>query len=126
MNHYLISVIALFLATWNLSAVDTNSSPQHAAAVGGAVQRLLETRDADGFARALAVTNPYNRKEAADSAQLVLDQAARSGLEPSRVHFRVKEVLAKATGTGKNPDKAEGEMLPTSFGIKIILLGEPV
>jgi thiol-disulfide isomerase/thioredoxin len=127
MNHYLISVIALFLATWNLRADDTNSSPQHAAAVGDAVQRLLEARDADGFARALAVTNPYNRKEVVDSAQLVLDQAARSGLEPSRVHFRVKEVLAKATGTGKNPDaKAEGEMLPTSFGIKIILLGEPV
>ena len=127
MNHYLISTIALFLATWNLRGDDTNSSPQHATAVGEAVQRLLEARDADGFARALAVTNPYSRKEVADSAQLVLEQAARSGLERSRVHFRVKEVLAKATGTGKNPDaNAKGEMLPTSFGIKIIMLGEPV
>ncbi len=126
MNRYLISVIALFLATWDLRGADTNSSPQHATAVGEAVQRLLEARDADGFAGALAVTNQYTRKEVADSAQLVLDQAARSGLERPRVHFRVKEVLAKATGTGKNPDKAEGEMLPTSFGIKIILLGEPV
>lgn len=126
MNHYLLSLVALFLATSNLRGVDTNSSLQHAAAVGEAVQRLLEARDADGFAHALAVTNPYNRKQVADSAQLVLDQAARSGLEPSRVHFRVKDVLAKATGTAKNPDKAEGEMLPTSFSIKIILLGESV
>jgi hypothetical protein len=62
-----------------------------------------------------------------DSARLVLDQAARLDLEPSRVHFRVMEVLAKATGKGENPEgKIKGELLPTSFGIRIRLLGEPV
>jgi hypothetical protein len=116
MKNLVISAIALFLATVSLRADDTNSSPQHTTAVGEAVLRLLEARDADGFASALAVTSPHNRKQVVDSAQLVLDQAARSELEPSRVHFRVKEVLAKATGTGNNPQaKAEGEMLPTSL-----------
>jgi thiol-disulfide isomerase/thioredoxin len=49
------------------------------------------------------------------------------GLEPSRVHFRIKEVLARATGTGQNPEsKVKGEILPTSFAIRVVLLGEPV
>jgi thiol-disulfide isomerase/thioredoxin len=125
-----------------------NSTPEHATAVGEAVVRLLEVQDAEGFAGALAVTHPHNRKQVVDSAQLVLDQAARSGLAPSRVHFHVKEALAKATGMGEDPrcmtsakawealakalgmgedpqGGAKGEMLPTSFGIRIILLGEP-
>ncbi len=127
LSRYWIAVIALFLATGRARGDDTNSTPRHAAAVGEAVLRLLEVRDVESFADALAVTNTHNRRQVLDSALLVLDQAARSGLEPSRVHFHVKEVLAKATGTGENRQgNAKGEMLPTSFGIRIILLGEPV
>jgi thiol-disulfide isomerase/thioredoxin len=127
MKHYWIALISLFLANWSLRADDTNSAPQHATAVGEGVLRLLEVRDAESFANALGRTNQYNRRQVLDSARLVLDQAARLGLEPSRVHFRVKEVLAKATGTAQNPESTiKGDMLPTSFGIRIILLGEPV
>ena len=123
MKHYWIALISLFLFTGSLRADDTNSTNRHATAVGENVLRLLEIRDAEGFANALAHTNQYNRRQALDSARLVLDQAARLCLEPSRVHFRVKEVLARATGTSQNLDT---KGLPTSFGIRIILLGEPV
>ena len=127
MKHYWIALIPLLLATWSLRADDTNSTPQHATAVGEGVLRLLEVRDVESFANALGRTNQYNRRQVLDSARLVLAQAARLGLEPSRVHFRVKEVLAKATGTAQNPESTiKGDMLPTSFGIRIILLGEPV
>ena len=127
MKHYWIAQISLFLATWSLRADDTNSTQQHATAVGEGVLRLLEVRDVESFANALGRTNQYNRRQVLDSARLVLAQAARLGLEPSRVHFRVKEVLAKATGTAQNPESTiKGDMLPTSFGIRIILLGEPV
>ena len=109
-----------------MSGDHANSTPEHAAPIGKAVLRLLEGRDAEGFAGALALANPYNTKKVLDSARVVLEQAARSGLEPSCVHFRIKEVLAKATGKSKYPlDNAGGEDVPTSFGIKIILLGEP-
>ena len=124
-NHW-TWLITLFLAIWCLRAADTNSSQQHAAVVGESVLRLLEVRDLDRFANDLALNNQYNRRQVSDSARLVLDQAAHMGLEPSRVHFRIKEVLAKATATGQNPQsKVNGDMLPTSFGIRILLLGEP-
>jgi hypothetical protein len=122
-KHYWIALIPLFLATGSLRADDTNSIHQHATAVGDGVLRLLEARDAESFANALALTNQYNRREVLNSARLVLDQATRLGLETSRVHFRVKEVLSKATGTSQMPNT---KGLPTSFGIRIILLGEPV
>ena len=123
MKHYWIALIGLFLAAWSLRADGTNPAHQHATAVGESVLRLLEGRDAGSFANALAVTNQHNRRAVLDSARLVLDQATRLGLEPPRVHFRVKEVLAKATGTSQMPDT---KGVPTSFGIRIILLGEPV
>jgi thiol-disulfide isomerase/thioredoxin len=127
MKNYRIALLSLFLATWSLKADETNSTPQHATAVGESVLRLLEVRDAESFANALALTNQHNRRQVLESARLVLDQAARLGLDPSRVHFRVKEALAKATGTSQNPQsKAEEDTLPTSFGIRIILLGEPL
>ena len=81
----------------------------------------------ESFADALALTNRFNRSSVSDSARLVLDQATRIGLEPSRVHFRMKEVLAKATGSSQNPQsEVKGDMLPTSFGIRISLQVEPV
>ena len=127
MKHYWFTLIPIFLATWGLRAGDTNSAHQHATAVGEGVLRLLEVRDAESFANALGRTNQYNRRRVLDSARLVLDQAARLGLEPARVHFRVKEVVTKATGTAQNPESdIKGDTLPTSFGIRIILLGEPV
>jgi thiol-disulfide isomerase/thioredoxin len=122
MKHCWITLISLFLVAGSLRADDTNSIHQHATAVGEGVLRLLEARDAESFANALAVTNQYNRRGVLDSARLVLDQATHLGLEPSHVHFRVKEVLAKATGTSQMPDT---KGVPTSFGIRIILLGEP-
>lgn len=127
MNAYWTALVSLLLATWVVRADETNSSPRHATAVGESVIKLLEVRDAAAFANALALSNQFNRRQVLESARLVLDQAARLGLEPSRVHFRVKEVLAKATGTSENPEgKAKGELLPTSYGIRILLLGEPV
>jgi thiol-disulfide isomerase/thioredoxin len=123
MKHYWIPLIPLFFAAWSLRADDTNSIHQHVTAVGEGVLRLLEVRDAASFANALAATNKYNRRQVLDSARLVLDQATRLGLEPSRVHFRVKQVLAKATGTSEMPDT---KGMPTSFGIRVILRGDPV
>src|ERR1039458_4521422 len=82
MKHYWIALISLFFATWSLRADDTNSIHQHATAVGEGVLRLLQIRDAASFANALAATNKYNRRQVLDSAQLVLDQATRLGLEP--------------------------------------------
>jgi thiol-disulfide isomerase/thioredoxin len=126
MKNCWIALISLCLATVSLRSADTNSTNQHATMLGESVLRLLEVRDLDRFANDLALTNQYNRRQVSDSARLVLDQAARMGLEPSRVHFRIKEVLATATGTGQNPQSGvKGDMLPTSFGIRIILLGEP-
>jgi hypothetical protein len=126
MKNYRIALLSLFLATWSLRADETNSTPQHATAVGESVLRLLEVRDAESFANALALTNQHNRRQVLESARLVLDQAARLA-DPSRVHFRVKEAVAKATGTSQNPQsKTKEDTLPTSFGIGIILLGEPV
>ena len=122
-KHYWIALIPLFLGNGSLRADDTNSFHQHATAVGDVVLQLLEARDAESFANVLAVTNQYNRRAVLGSARQVLDQAARLGLEPSRVHFRVKEVMAKATGTSQMPNT---KGLPTSFGIRIILLEEPV
>src|SRR5664279_1941495 len=103
MKHSWITLTSLFLVTGSLRADDTNSIHQHATAVGEGVLRLLEARDVESFANALAVTNQHNRREVLDSARLVLDQSMRLGLEPSRLHFRVKEVLAKATSTAQNP-----------------------
>src|SRR5438876_6915834 len=125
-NHW-TSLITLLLAIWSLRAADSNSIQQHAAAVvGESVLRLLEVRDVEPFVNALALTNRFNRSSVSNSARLVLDQAVRMNLEPSRVHFRIKEVLARATGTGQNPQsKVNGDKLPTSFGIRILLLGEP-
>jgi thiol-disulfide isomerase/thioredoxin len=123
MKYYSTALISLCLATVSLRSADTNSTNQHATMLGESVLRLLEVRDLDRFANDLAFTNQYNRRQVSDSARLLLDQAARMGLEPSRVHFRVKKVLAEATGTSQMP-KFKG--LPTSFGIRIILLGEPV
>ena len=126
MKAYWVALTILCLAAWRLSADETNSTQQHTTAVGEAVLRLLEVRDADSFADSLALTNPKNRMEVVRSARLVLDQAARLGLMSSRVHFHVKEVFAKSTGSSQNPQsKVKGEMLPTSYGITIILLGEP-
>lgn len=124
---FFYTLTCLCLATASLRADETNSSQQHATMIGEAVLKLLETRDPKSFAEALAVTHPVNRMQVVQSARLVLDQAARLGIDPSRVHFHVKEVQAKATGTGANPDnRTNGVMLPTSFGIKVILMGEPV
>ena len=126
-KNFWTALISLLLATWSLRAADTNSTQQHAAVVGEIVTRLLEVRDVESFADALALTNRFNRTSASNSVRLVLDQATRMGIDPSRVHFRIKEVLAKATGTSQNPQsQVKGDMLPTSFGIKVILLGEPV
>ena len=125
-NHW-TSLITLFLAICSLRAAESNSSQQHAAVVGESVLRLLEDRDVEPFADALALTNRFNRSRVSKSARLVLDQATRIGLEPSRVHFRIKEVLAKATGRSKNPQsEVKGDTLPNSFGIRIILQAEPV
>src|SRR4051812_8392887 len=118
-------VLSWFLCLGGLQAADRDSTNQHANAVGQSVLTLLETRDVERFANERSVSNQYNRKEVSDSARLVLEQGARMGLEPANVHFRIKEVLAKATGTGKDPQSNTGS-LPTSFGIKIILRGEPV
>ena len=102
MKHHWIALISLYLVTGSLMADETNSTHQHATAVGEGVLRLLEVRDAESFANALGHTNEFNRRQVLNSARLVLDQAARVGLEPSRVRFRVKEVLAKATGTSQS------------------------
>jgi len=119
-------LVVLCLTTLSLQCADTNSPNQHATILGESVLRLLELRDVDRFANDVAVSNQQNRRQASDSARLVLDQATRMGLDASRVHFRIKEVLAKATGTGQNPDSnVKGDLLPTSFGIRILLLGEP-
>jgi thiol-disulfide isomerase/thioredoxin len=121
------ALLSLFLAAGSSRAADTNLAEQHANLLGKNVLRLLESRDVDRFADELALTNRDNRREVLDSARLVLSQGARMGLEPDRVHFRIKEVLARATGTSQNPQsKVNGDMLPTSFGLKVILLGEPV
>ena len=127
MKNLWAALISLTLAIASLSAGDTNSTNQHSTMLGESVLRLLESEDVGRFASDLAVANPQNRRAVLDSATLVLHQKARMGLEPSRVHFRIKEVLAKATGTGQNPQsKVEEEILPTSFAIRILLLGEPV
>jgi hypothetical protein len=119
-------LLSLILATEVLQAADTNSTDQHANLLGEAVLRLLVTRDADRFANDLSVSNHFNRAGVSDSARKVLNQATRMGVEPSRVNFRVKEVRARATGTGQNPESnVKGDMLPFSFGIRIVLLGEP-
>jgi thiol-disulfide isomerase/thioredoxin len=126
MKNYCSALISLCLAAWSLRAADSNSAQQHAAVVGETVLRLLQVRDLDRFAYDLALTNQYNRRQVSDSARVVLDQAARMGIEPSRVHFRIKEVLARVTGRAQNPQsKVNGDMLPTSFGIRILLLAEP-
>jgi hypothetical protein len=127
MKNLWAALISLTLAIASLSADDTNSTNQHSTMLGESVLRLLESEDVDRFASELAVANPQNRRAVLDSATLVLSQKARMGLEPSRVHFLIKEVLVRATGTGQNPQsKVKGEILPTSFAIRIILLGEPV
>jgi hypothetical protein len=97
MKHHWIVRLSLFLVALSLRADETTLNSQHATAVGESVLRLLEVRDAEGFANAMAITNQHNRSQVLNSARLVLDQAARSGLNLP-VHFRVKEVLAKATG----------------------------
>ena len=123
-NHW-TALITLFLAIGSLRAAETNSTQHHAAVVGESVLRLLEARNVASFVDGLALSNRFNRSRVSNSARLILDQAARMGLERSRVHFRVKEVLAKATGTSQNPQsQVKGDVLPTSFGIRIILLGE--
>lgn len=126
MKNYWAAPILLYLATVNLRAAETNSTNEHATTLGASVLRLLETRDPDRFVSDVAVSNQHNRRRVFDSARLVLDQAERMGLEPSRVHFRIKDVLARATGTGQNPDSnVKGDELPTSFGIRILLLRAP-
>jgi thiol-disulfide isomerase/thioredoxin len=121
MKTHPIALISLLLVCCTVHAADTDLAG-HAAAVGENVLRLLETQDVEGFARTTAHTNQFNRRQVSDSARLVLDQAARLGLAASRIHFRVKEVVAKATGTSEIP---ETKGLSTSSGIKITLLGEP-
>lgn len=126
-TYYWTTLLSLFLAAGSLPAADTNSPNQHATAIGEGVLRLLESRDVERFADKLALTNQSNRREVVDSARLVLNQATRMGIEPSSVRFRVKEVVATASGTAKNPYiEGKGDMLPTSFGIRTVLLGEPV
>jgi alpha-tubulin suppressor-like RCC1 family protein/thiol-disulfide isomerase/thioredoxin len=69
----------------------------------------------------------HQRKSVAKSARLVLDQAARLGLEPSRILFRVTEVAGTATSRFHNPRiMSEGENLPSSFDLKIKLRVELV
>ncbi len=127
MKHCWITLSSLLLAAWSIVAADTNSTQQHAAALGESVLRLLESRNVESFADALAFTNQFNRRIVSNSARLVLDQATRQGLDPARVHFRVKNLLAKATGTSQNPQNStKGDVLPTSWGIRITLDGEPV
>jgi len=127
MEKYLTALFWFFLATGSLRAADMNSTNQYANLLGESVLRLLVSRDIERFADEVALTNQFNRAQVLDSARRVLEQATRMGLERSRVNFRIKEVLAKATGTSQNPQsKAKGDMLPTSFGIRIALLGEPV
>jgi thiol-disulfide isomerase/thioredoxin len=124
---YWAGLLLLILASGIAQGADKNSTNQHANLLGETALRLLESRDADRFANDLSLTNQFNRAEVLDSARHVLEQATRMGVEPSRVHFRLKEVRAKATGTGQNPESnVKGEMLPTSFGIRIVLHGEPV
>jgi peroxiredoxin len=125
MKNYWVGLLSVFLGVGSLRAADMNSTNEHANLLGEGVLRLLESRDADRFANEMALTNQFNQRVAADSARLVLAQATRMGLEPSRVRFRLKDVLAKATGTTqKTHDIADG--LPLAFGIRIVLLGEAV
>jgi len=126
MKKYCAGVVSLILGTVASQALETNS-PNHTTLLGKTVLRLLVSRDADRFANELSLTNQFNWTEVRDSARHVLAQATRMGLEPSHLQFRLKEVRAKATGTGQNPQSsAKGDMLPTSFGIRIVLLGEPI
>src|SRR5215831_18898079 len=126
MKKYWAGLLSLILATGDAHSADTNSANQHATLLGETVLRLLVSRDADRFANDLSLSNQFNRAQVFDSARQVLDQATRMGLEPSRVHFRIKEVRARATDTAQNPQtNVKGDMLPTSFGIRIVLLGEP-
>src|SRR5262249_1035568 len=94
-------VISLILTAGSMRAADTNSTNQHTTTLGESVLRLLESQDVAGFANDLALTNQYDRRQVSESARLVLDQAARMAIRPSRVHFRIKEVLARPTGTGQ-------------------------
>jgi len=127
MKKYWTALLSLILATEILQAADTNSANQHATILGETVLRLLVSRDADRLANDLSLSNQFNRTQVLDSARQVLDQATRMGLEPLRIHFRIKEVRARATDTAQNPESnVKGDMLPTSFGIRIVLLGDPV
>jgi thiol-disulfide isomerase/thioredoxin len=126
MKKYWTGLLSLILANGVVHAADTNSTNQHATLLGETVLKLLVSRDADRFANDLSLSNQFNRAQVLDSAQQVLGQATRMGLEPSRIHFRLKEVHARATDTAQNPQSnVKGDMLPTSFGIRIVLLGEP-
>jgi len=127
MKPYLIAIVAICLAALDLRADGTNSAPEHATALGKSLLQLLEVGDVDSFANAHGLTNRANRMGVMESSRLVLDQASRLGLDPSRIRFRLKEVLATATTTAQNPQSnIKGDMLPSSFGIRIILAGEPV
>ena len=117
------TLISLALCVGSLGA-DPTLTNQHAALLGESVLKLLESRNVEGFANELAVSNQFNRRTALESARLVLEQASRMRIEPARVRFIIKEVRAKATGSGENPQK-KGDMLPTSFGIRILLNGAP-
>ncbi|MCB9911387.1 MAG: TlpA family protein disulfide reductase [Verrucomicrobiales bacterium] len=123
MKTHPITLISLLLLCSIVRAADTDLAAQHAAAVGENVLQLLETQDVEGFAEKMAYPHPFNRKRVSDSARLVLNQAARLGLAASRIQLRVKAVVAKATGTSATP---ETKGMPTSFGIRIVLLGEPM
>jgi thiol-disulfide isomerase/thioredoxin len=127
LKKYRAGLLSLIVATGVLQAADTNSTDEHANHLGEAVLRLLVSRDTDRFANDLSVSNQFNRAGVSDSARQVLNQATRMGVEPSRLTFRVKEVRARATGTGQNPESnVKGDMLPFSTGIKIVLFGEPL
>ena len=147
-------VLVLLFLTASASCAETGSTSQDFSVLGERILKLLASGDARSFAgeitptlkdyRSTRSTNApapkgedplagfetalgHQRKKVGESAQRVLEQAARLGINSSNVHFKVKAIPPVQTVDFRDPKlHAEGEGLPWFNEAKIILVGEPI
>lgn len=137
-------------ATTNAVAIVQRANDP-AAAVGEAVQQLLETGNARKFAELMVATveedNRWNmltnmvthktkpwpstpemvadeRQKVEASAKLFLETARRAGVDPARVTFAIKEVSVKINPPPKRPVRVDIGALPHAREIAVVLTGD--
>jgi thiol-disulfide isomerase/thioredoxin len=146
----LLATVANAAATNEAASVSQTNDPK--AAVGEAVQQLLETGNAKKFAESMVATleenNRWNTltnelkhtskpwpstpKLVADeqgqveaSAKLFLETARRAGVNRARVKFAVKEVSVKMNPPRKGPPiRVDHGGLPHAQAITVVLTGD--